>query len=140
RPIDALWLIGELERKQISVTENKAKPHFLTGKAAEVGAVLPRGALIGGVAVKLIRLGERESRERLAIGVLNFNPDIAGCGRGAVEREAAARELQRLRDEFAARQWRVQRDEAVEPDGVAAQLMPVFEPRSFAVEHGNFAW
>ncbi len=94
--------------------------HLLARKTTHIGGVFPRGFLIDGIAEQLIRVGERKAGDRLAGGVLQFDSEVAGRGRGVVQGKASAGELQRLRRQFAAGQRRVQGNVAIKPNRVAS--------------------
>ena len=81
---------------------------------------------------------EGEAGNRVALVVLDFDAQAAGGGGGEVEDEMAAGEDERLGEAGAAREGRVEGDEAVDAGSVAAQVHAGAGPVAFDDIEGEF--
>ena len=77
--------ISKLEREQVAVVEYEPESYFLTGEAADVGALLPPDALVDGITEQFIGVFKRESGEWVACGILDFDSQATGGRRSIVQ-------------------------------------------------------
>ena len=78
-------LVRELKREQVTIAEHEVESHDLARKTADIGGVFPCRFLIDRISEQLVRVSERETREWLAVRVLKFDAQTAGCGRGVIQ-------------------------------------------------------
>ncbi len=110
----------KLKRIQIGVFQLEQQPHRFAGECRKVRAAVPCDLSGHGVSEDLRTIGQRESFDRLARTILNFNTQRSGRRGGEVHFKLPAGEGQGSRQQSTTFPWCRRRHKSIQPQRVSA--------------------